>query len=168
MDGYIWVQDNRDRWVLKSDTPDLDFKIRVLESDSYSLHEKLKTDILLLDKWVEDQTGSDPLPELRRAGNTFDRLKPDQVLGMCARNIRLARKLIFARYKRGPPTPSPKDTAIEALITNKESPEAVETAKAEAEAEAAEAAAEQQIIPAPLPVKGGRRTSYRRGLSKLI
>ncbi len=168
MDGYIWVQDNRDRWVLiKSDTPDLDFKIKVLESDSYSLHDKLKNDILRLDKWVEDKTIPDPLSELRPGGIIFDRLKPHQVLGMCKLNIQRARKLIFTRYKRDPPTPSPKDTAIEALITNKESPEAVETAKAEAAADA-EAAAEQQIIPAPLPVKGGRRTSYRRGLSKLI
>ena len=142
------------------ENPDLDFKIRVLESDSYSLHDKLKTDILLLDKWVEDQTGSDPLPVLRPAGITFDRLKPHQVLGGCARNIRLARNLIFARYKRDVSERSPKDAAIEALITNR-TPEAAAAAEAAAKEEAAAAAA-------PLPVKGGRRTSYRRGLSKLI
>jgi hypothetical protein len=159
--GYRWIKNDRGEWLLTFENPDLDFKIKVLESDSFSLHDRLKTDILLLDKWVEDQTGSDTLPELRRAGNTFDRLLPHQVLGMCARNIRLARNLIYTRYKRDVSERSPKDAAIEALITNR-TPEAAAMAAAEAAKEKAEEAA------AVAPPSGGRRTSYRRGLSKLI
>jgi hypothetical protein len=181
IDGYGWSKNARGQLLLTFENPDLEFKIKVLETDSFLLHDKLLKNDLFLDTWVGIQTSPDLVSELRRAGSTFDRLKPHQVLGICRLNIRRARDLIINRYKRAQPPPTPEDAAIKELITNA-SPEAVANAKKEdaeadapglnaearVKAEAASVVALKELAAAVAPAKGGRRTSYRRGLSKLV
>jgi len=173
--GYEWewrtTVGSAGQWnITRGEDPDLEFKIKVLESDARLLDTKIRTDIKTADEWVLKQTDPDLAPTIEEElGIAARRQTPQQLLGAANRRINRARRWIRAQYKR-PAVPADRvDVAIGALVTvtaanapDKDTRDAVEKAVA-ADAEAARA--EEAVA---VPPSGGRRRSYRRHLSKLV
>ena len=181
--GFEWTFDmGLNKWVIirQKDT-DLEFKIKVLESDARLLNAKVRGNLEVAATWVLGQTQPDLTPKVEEAlGVGASGSTPETLLAAAARSIRLVRNLISKRYVKQVRQATPVNTAVEELVVVtalNAPPEAkadFRAAQAEEAAEAAEAAAAAAaapavaVAPAPAPAALGGRRSYRRGLSKLI
>ena len=168
--GFEWTWWGGQWNIVRQEDPDIEFKIKVLESDARLLDTEIRKDIASAASKVLEQTDPDLQPTIKEEiGIAAGRQTPQQLLSAANRRINRARRWIRTQYAKRPAPPDSVDAAIGALVTvtvenAPESARAAVAAEANADAEAAKA----EEAAAAAPPSGGRRTSYRRGLSKLI
>ncbi len=172
--GFEWTWWQGGQWnIVRQEDPDIEFKIKVLESDARLLDTEIRRNIVSAASEVLKQTDPDLQPTIKEEiGIAAGRQTPQQLLSAANRRINRARRWIRTQYAKLPaPAPAPPDSvdaAIGALVTVTagNAPESARKAvEAEAKADAEAKEAEEAVA---APPSGGRRTSYRRGLSKLI
>ena len=175
---WTWWQGNprapgvAPQWnIVRQEDPDIEFKIKVLESDARLLDTEIRKGIASAASKVLEQTDPDLQPTIKEEIGIAARWQtPQQFLSAANRRINRARRFILTKYAK-PKRPAPPDSvdaAIGALVTVT-AENALESARAAVAAEAnADAEAAKAEEAAAAPPSGGRRTSYRRGLSKLI